>query len=312
MRAATAPCLSRFWQPGWLCSATNHGGTLADAANNAGFRTVTDDFGSPASASLLADVGGADLILVNHAMAHVDDLDEMAAALARSLAPTGTIAVEFHDLAGLLAGGQFDILGHAHRSYLSLTSLQHVLTRHGLHLAAARRSSVHGGAIQALATLARAGAVRRTGVDRLLARDAAGALQDPLTYARFGERATTVGARLRRHLEAATDAGRLIAGYGAPGRAVGLLAVAGVGPALLPFTVDRDPLKQGLSLPGSAIPVRDVDAIDTYRPDEVLILAWTWASEIAGQLGRVGSWGGRMVVPLPRLRTVAAKRVRPS
>ena len=279
---------------------------LADAANAAGFRTTRDRFGSPEGLALVAEAGGADLVLVNHALAHVDDLDAMVGALRRSLAPGGWIGIEFHDLAALVAGRQFDVMSHAHRSYFSLTALDRLLGRHGLEVVAARRSTVHGGSVQALACAAGPSRVRLAEVDRLLARDAAAHLDDPRTFSRLGEEASEAGARLRRHLEGAVASGMLVAGYGAPGRAVTLLAVADVGPALLPFTVDRDPEKQGLSLPGSAIEIRDVAAIDRNRPGEVLILAWTWAAEIRVDLARIETWGGRFVVPLPRLRSIRA------
>ena len=139
--------------------------------------------------------GGADLILVQHALAHVDDLDGLAAGLARHLAPDGAIAIEFHDLASLIAGCQFDILGHGHRSYLSLTSLECLLARHRLSRGAARRTPIHGGSIQALATRAAPGVRRRPGVHRLLARDAAGYLTAPATYVRFGQRAMIASQR---------------------------------------------------------------------------------------------------------------------
>ena len=283
-------------------------GALADAANAAGIRTIPTAFGGPESAALIGEHGGADLILVNHALAHVDDLDAMVADLARSLAPAGYLAVEFHDLTALVARAQFDVIGHAHRSYLSLTSLQRLLDRHGLGLVSARRSPVYGGAIQALAMRGKTGGPARTAVAGLLARDAAARLEEPATFVRLGERAQRAGSALHRHLESASDAGRLVVGYGAPGRSVALLAIAEVGSTLLPFTVDRDAEKHGLSLPGAAVQIRGVDAIDATRPGEVLILAWTWAAEIAPQLARVETWGGRLVVPLPRLRTLGVRR----
>jgi SAM-dependent methyltransferase len=279
---------------------------LADAARASGVPTITGVFGSSASATIIDASGGARLMLVNHALAHLDDMDAAVAAMGRSLAPDGSVAVEFLDVTSLVAGGLFDVFGHAHRCYLSLTALERLFARHGLAIVAARRSSIHGGSIQALARKAGRNPGRRVGVDRLLARDSAARLSDPRTFALLGERASARGRRLRRHLEVAAAAGTRVAGYGAPGRAVSLLAIAGVGPGLLPYTVDRDREKQGLALPGSAIAIRDVAAIDEDRPDEVMVLAWTWAAEIGTELARVRDWGGRLIVPLPRLRTLQA------
>ena len=81
-----------------------------------------------------------------------------------------------------------------------------------------------------------------------------------------------------------------------------LLNYCGVGPELLPFTVDRSPHKQGLLLPGTRIPVRAPGALLEARPDHVLVLPWNLRAEIEAQIGAaVRGWGGRFVVPIPRL-----------
>ncbi len=55
-------------------------------------------------------------------------------------------------------------------------------------------------------------------------------------------------------------------------------ALAGVGPDLLPFTVDAAPGKHGRRIPGAAVPIRPVDDLRAARPVVVLVLTW----DIAG------------------------------
>lgn len=275
---------------------------LAGVANAAGIRTIPIAFGIAEAADLAAGGRLAGLVVVNHVFAHVEDLDALAAAIRGILAPDGWLAVEFHDLASLVEDGQFDAISHAHRAYLSLSTLRALLGRHGLNVVAARRSAVYGGSIQVLARSRGAGPVDRMEVNRLLVRDRVARLDKPATFARLGERARDSGARLRDYLEDAAARGTRVAGYGAPGRAVTLLSVAGVDSRLLPYTVDRDLSKQGRCLPGSGIPVRPLKAIEEDRPDEIVVLAWTWADEIRAELVRAGTWEGRLVVPLPDLR----------
>jgi len=38
-----------------------------------------------------------------------------------------------------------------------------------------------------------------------------------------------------------------------------------------------------------------------FRPDDVLILPWNIAGEIAGELRGIDAWGGRLLVAVPRL-----------
>ena len=46
--------------------------------------------------------------------------------------------------------------------------------------------------------------------------------------------------------------GKRVAGYGAPAKGNTLLNYCGVGPELIPYTVDRSPHKQNTLLPGSS------------------------------------------------------------
>jgi hypothetical protein len=40
------------------------------------------------------------------------------------------------------------------------------------------------------------------------------------------------------------------------------------------------------------------------RPDYVLVLPWNIVDEITAQMAVVRDWGGRFVVPIPRLRVL--------
>ena len=75
----------------------------------------------------------------------------------------------------------------------------------------------------------------------------------------------------------------------------------GIRQDLLDYTVDRNPYKQGKFLPGTRIPIYSPEQIERTRPDFVLILPWNLRDEIAEQLSFVRQWGGKLVVPIPRL-----------
>ena len=277
---------------------------LAGAANGDGLRTIGDALGSPASTARIASGGGAALVLINHALAHVDDVVAMASRVRDALAPRGWVAIETLDLGAILRRGLFDVLGHAHRSYFSLAPLASLLAGQGLAIVAAQRDPVHGGTLRVLARAGGGFKVAQRSLDRLMAADDRHGVTDPDALGRLGDRAAQVGERLHEHLASAARSGIIVVGYGAPGRAVSILSLARADAGLLPFTVDREAGKHGLALPGSGIPVHPIAALDAARPREVLVLAWTWAREIGEELARVDDWGCRLVTPLPRLRTL--------
>ena len=99
--------------------------------------------------------------------------------------------------------------------------------------------------------------------------------------------------------------GRSVAGYGAPGKGNTLLNHCGIRSDLLSYTVDRSPVKQGKFLPGTHIPIYAPERLAETRPDYILVLPWNLREEISRQLSYAGSWGGRLVFPIPELQIVS-------
>ena len=106
--------------------------------------------------------------------------------------------------------------------------------------------------------------------------------------------------------------GERIAGYGAPGKANTLLNYCGIGPDLLPYTVDRNPYKQGRYTPGMRIPIDHPDRLRRERPSVIWILPWNLRTEIAEQLAAVADWGPQLFVAIPRPNPRARRRARRS
>jgi hypothetical protein len=65
--------------------------------------------------------------------------------------------------------------------------------------------------------------------------------------------------------------------------------------------VDRSQYKQGRFLPGTHIPIYDPSRIRETKPDYIVILPWNLKDEIMEQLQFIREWGGRFVVPIPKV-----------
>ncbi len=109
---------------------------------------------------------------------------------------------------------------------------------------------------------------------------------------------------LLRFLIDAAEQGQQVVGYGAPAKGNTLLNYCGIGKDLLAYTVDRSPRKQGCFLPGTHIPIYPPEHIAATRPDYVLILPWNLRAEVVEQMACIRGWGGRFVVPSPRLEVL--------
>ncbi len=98
-----------------------------------------------------------------------------------------------------------------------------------------------------------------TSVAELLARERGHGLRaTSRPTRRFAEQVTRTKRRLLAFLIAAKDAGKVICGYGAPGKGNTLLNYCGIGTDFLDFTVDRNPYKHGRFTPGMHIPIQPV------------------------------------------------------
>jgi hypothetical protein len=136
-------------------------------------------------------------------------------------------------------------------------------------------------------------------VAKLLEVEEAAGVFDLNYYSGFQERVHATKRALLAFLIQAKNEGRLVAGYGAPGKGNTLLNYCGIGTDFLDFTVDRNPAKQHTWTPGSRVPILPPKAIMDRRPDLVLILPWNLKEEIATEMAAIRSWGGRFVVPRP-------------
>lgn len=127
---------------------------------------------------------------------------------------------------------------------------------------------------------------------------------DIASYSSFEEQVRCTKRKLLGFLIDAKNRGKMICGYGAPGKGNTLLNYCGIGTDLIDFTVDRNPYKHGRFTPGMHIPIRDVSALNAAKPDYVLILPWNLRDEIMQQMQYIGSWGGKFVVPIPEIEVV--------
>jgi hypothetical protein len=120
-------------------------------------------------------------------------------------------------------------------------------------------------------------------------------------YEGFAQQVKETKWALVEFLVNAAREGKSVAGYGAPGKSATLLNYCGIGTDLIEYTVDRSPYKQGRYLPGSHIPIYSPDRIRETKPDYVVILPWNLKDEITKQLHFIREWGGRFVVPIPKI-----------
>jgi SAM-dependent methyltransferase len=275
---------------------------VARVAIERGIPTEVAFFGADAARALAPD-RAADLLLGNNVLAHVPDLNDFVSGMRMLLKPGGVITMEFPHLMRLVEENQFDTIYHEHFSYFSFLTVRRVFEAHGLRIFDVEELPTHGGSLRIFGCHA-AAAHAQTGAAASLAEREREAGYDAIgLYRTYAERVRASKHEFLEFLIALKRDGKRIAGYGAPAKGNTLLNFCGVRTDFIDFTVDRNPHKQGLMLPGTHIPILAPEALAERRPDVVLILPWNLCEEIVEQLAYIRDWGGQFAVraPAPRL-----------
>jgi SAM-dependent methyltransferase len=277
---------------------------VAEAAVAKGVPTEVLFLGEKTGSEVAAEHGRADLVVANNVFAHVPDIVDFAKGLRALLADDGRLTIEIPHLLRLIEGREYDTIYHEHYSYLSLLTTQRVLAAAGLTVVDVEELPTHGGSLRTWSAPAETAPAPSGAVAEVRAAESAAGLDTLEGHTGFAADVAAVRNDLVEFLVARAREGALVAGYGAPGKGNTLLNHAGIRADLLAFTVDRNPFKHGKFLPGTHIPIFDVDEVAARKPDFVVILPWNLRAEISAQLAYVRDWGGRLVVPLPRLEVL--------
>lgn len=275
-----------------------------EARSKRSIETVVEFFGRECAEKQVARGVEADLIAANNVMAHVPDINDFISGFKILLRAGGTMTVEFPHLLKMLEHCQFDTIYHEHFSYLSLGTVETMLSAHGLKLYGVQELSTHGGSLRIFAghedSCPQDEGLFQT-LEKVRGDEKAAGLDTTAPYEAFGKEVEQRKTELLTFLIEAKNAGQSVVGYGAPAKGNTMLNYCGVGPELLAYTVDMSPHKQNQFLPGLNIPVLEPGKIMLDKPDFVLILPWNLRDEISMQLKEVRSWGGQFVVAIPKL-----------
>jgi SAM-dependent methyltransferase len=275
---------------------------VARVANEQGIPTLVEFFNTKTAADLRSAGKCADLLLAYNCVDHVPDVNDIAAAMKLLLKPQGVIQIEAPHLAAMVEYGQFDTIYHDRYSYLSFLCLHEILRRRELRVFDVEQIATHGGSLRVRACHAEDTTHQsKPSVAALLAEEQSLGMTNATYYEAFREKVRTAKFALIERLIELRRGGASIVGYGVPAKGNVLLNYCGIRTDLLDYLVDQSPYKCGKLAPGSRLEIRSVDDIRLTRPDYLLILPWNIKEEIQEQMSFIRDWGGRFIVPIPRV-----------
>ena len=277
---------------------------IAELANAAGIPTWLMFFDSNTAKKIQADWGPADLVCGRHVFAHMDDWGGLISNLEAITHENSVVALEVPYLVDFFEQAEFDTIYHEHLSFVSVRSVEALVTGTAFRLHRVEHYPIHGGSI--LLQLRRRGnpeAVhgsvgefiekeRRLKIDRLE------------SWNPFISQVKAIWETLPALIRGLRAEGKRVIGYGASAKGNTLLNTSGVTSQDLDYIIDNTPFKQGRLAPGSKIPVAPPGRLLEDQPDYALLLAWNFAEEIINRETEYQKRGGRFIIPIPEPRVV--------
>jgi 2-polyprenyl-3-methyl-5-hydroxy-6-metoxy-1,4-benzoquinol methylase len=276
---------------------------VAKIAKKKKIPTITKFFGTKLAKELVKSGKQPDLLLGNNVLAHVPNLNDFVEGLKILLNQNGVITLEVPHILQLIDKNQFDTIYHEHFSYFSLITLKKLFTKHKLKIFDVEQLNTHGGSLRIFIKHENNDFQKeRKSVKKILEIEKIFGLTKISTYTNFSQEVNLIRKELLNFLHKSKEDNKIVVGYGAPAKGNTLLNFCEINFELIDYTVDMNPHKQGMYLPGSHILIKDPNEIFKTKPDYVLILPWNLKKEIMTQMKDIRKWGGRFVIPIPEVK----------
>lgn len=269
---------------------------VSKIANDAGLETICSFFDENLARQVMEEYGPADVIVASSVFTHLEDPAKFIEAAKILLTPEGSIIIEVEYISNIIKQGQFERFYLDRIFYYSISSLKSLCARFDMVISSIEEINQHGGSIQVILRHA-SEAQETTKLEQFVSAELE--VLNCEYLAGFGRRCNDMTHTLKAALMDWKDKGVKVAGYGAPARLSTITNFGGIGPDLIPFTVDDSLLKQGRFSPGMHIPIVSQKILQDFNPDIVIVFAYEYIDDILKKTGNRFEYF--MPIPLQKL-----------
>ncbi|MBS1788254.1 MAG: class I SAM-dependent methyltransferase [Acidobacteria bacterium] len=277
---------------------------VAAMARANGVETINEFFNLDTAKKIRAEYGPAKAVIGNNVLAHVDDTQNFLRGCKEVIGKEGLVIIEMPYLGDLLNRTEYDTIYHEHLCYFSVNSLMRLCESAGLVIVRMDHVPIHGGSLRMHAGHAEVHQNHSAKVLTWAEEEKIKGFTDFLRYEQLARSVEHSRNSLVELLKQLNAEGKTVAGYGAAAKGNTLLNYCQITTDLVPYLVDKNPLKQGMLTPGMHIPVLPVSTLLERQPDYLLILAWNFAEEIMRQQSEYKARGGKFIIPIPEATVV--------
>jgi len=233
-----------------------------------------------------------DYVLASNTFAHITDINSVVKGVEQSLKKDGKFIIEVQYLVDLVDKFQFDFMYHEHLYYYTVTSLNHLLSKHGLKIIDVERVPIHSGSIRVIATKDLSVEANSI-VEELIENEKE--YEDLSNFSLSIEKALS---NLKTFLD--NNKNKKIIGYGESGRANVVVGTLDLDSNSVQYIIDESPERYNRYTSNGKIPIFPPDYIEV-DVDFILIFAWNFADMIIEKTKHLGI---PYVIPFPEIKII--------
>jgi len=267
-------------------------------AREAGIDTMHAFFNEETADHIVKSRGKADAITACGVFAHIADLHSVMRGVKKLLGPKGVFANDSQYWLDMVQRLHYDNAFHQHLRYYSMKPLIQLFAQYDLEIFDVERSDTYGGQIRSFACHKGARPISPR-VAALVKEEEEANLYAPQTNAKYAD---DIEGKRRKLFETVYDLvirqGKKVIGIGAPAKASTVCNYARLGPDLISYITEINPLRMGMYLPGVHIPIVDEEYMfeDPHPADAAVLFAWNFYDEAVPKLRQRG-FKGEIILP---------------
>lgn len=224
---------------------------------------------------------------------------QFAKDIAEILNPEGLWIMEMSYLSTMLAKNAFETICAEHLEYYSLSAIDYILKQAKLKVEDMELNDVNGGSFRLYIRHEKI-AKERPFVQEMRNVEKTLQLHHPDAYKTFAKNIEKNKTEMLYFLEKQKSLGKKVIGYGASTKGNTTLAYYGIGPDLLPFVAERNPMKWGRETV-TRIPIIAEEEMRKMKPDYLLAFPYHFMEEFLQREKDLILEGTKFISPVPEL-----------
>lgn len=285
---------------GTACIGVDPAANLAEIAAKRGVRNIVSVWDEDAAKDALRILGGVYIVIARHVFAHTDNWKDFMRCIELVSNPETVVCIECPYAGDMLEKYEWDTIYHEHLSYVTVKSIDRLLSGTAFHLHKIIRYPVHGGSFLFMLRHNDHGSIRDISVDELIGSENI----DSQAWKAFATQSSWQMMQLSEYVRKLVDDGKTVVGFGASAKCTVAVNACGFTREHLRFITDTTPQKQGCYCPGTSIPIVPQSDLLAHQPDYAVCFAWNYREEILKSQEEYRKRGGKFIFFVPKLEVV--------